>query len=220
MSTLRERVEGLIAKWPHQAELVRPAQGLVETDDGVVFDAGYHVCSIDCRRCQIEKLLAAALAAAGQGGELTEERAQNLARSYLYGAMGYLGISELKDEAVKSVASRLRSDFAAAAPSLHKEGARPEGCICSEAYGVGPEQCGKHGPSLPLQRTLPDEQFKGAVVEPIGTESPDSGTWRCPYCNIDLRASEGIGDNYGNISHPACLAKVRASPAGRAEPHD
>ena len=24
---------------------------------------------------------------------------------------------------------------------------RPEGCICSEAYGVGPEQCGKHAPS-------------------------------------------------------------------------
>lgn len=43
--------------------------------------------------------------------DLTMERARDLARSYLYGAMGHLGISVLKDEAVESIASRLFDDF-------------------------------------------------------------------------------------------------------------
>jgi hypothetical protein len=43
---------------------------------------------------------------------LTMDRARDLARSYLYGAMGHLGITVMTDEAVESVASRLFSDFA------------------------------------------------------------------------------------------------------------
>ena len=56
------------------------------------------------------EMAAPVLPATGQP-QVTMQRARDLARSYLYGAMGHLGISVLKDEAVESVASRLFDDF-------------------------------------------------------------------------------------------------------------
>jgi hypothetical protein len=41
--------------------------------------------------------------------------------------------------------------------------ARPEGCICSEAYGVGPEQCGCHNAPKPTPK-----------VEVTGTTNPEA----------------------------------------------
>ena len=52
--------------------------------------------------------------------QLDMQRALDLARSYLYGAMGHLGISVLTDEAVESVASRLHADFANSRPAEGK----------------------------------------------------------------------------------------------------
>lgn len=52
----------LVAKWPHEKELVVPSSlgGFdIHTDDWTAPDLGYQVCQSDCRRCQVEAALAA-----------------------------------------------------------------------------------------------------------------------------------------------------------------
>src|SRR5580658_7886662 len=55
------------------------------------------------------------------GSRELRERAQNLARSFLYGTMGYLGVSEMNDKAVNYVAERLHDEVLAVQPDTLRE---------------------------------------------------------------------------------------------------
>jgi hypothetical protein len=118
----------------------------------------------------------------------------------------------------EAMAEALQHLSSAAAPSLHKE-PRPEGCICSEAYGVGPEQCGKHGAAAlhkegaggvspkALKAALDEIESENCVCG-AKTEHRTMHNWA--YCSLHARLDK-VWKLFVDAQDSA------ASPAGRAE---
>jgi hypothetical protein len=108
-----------------------------------------------------------------------------------------------------------RSQRVAAVRSLTGAVPRPEGCICSEAYGVGPEQCGKHG-AVPYHHKWPTVRNKAeaaATVQPLPIEVDDS----IPVNEIHMRDSAGTVHKIINVQPPQVTASNQPTLAEALE---
>jgi len=95
------------------------------------------------------------------------------------------------------------------APSV-QPATRPEGCICSEAYGVGPEQCGKHAQPAtadPVEALI--ATMRTAAKNCMRSE--DAGN-----CIEAEKAEEWAAELESHVLRLAALAASRQQPAERS----
>jgi hypothetical protein len=196
MSDLRERIEGLVAKW-RRHEIDSPSGGVIHV--GELRALGMNWCADE---------LAAALAAEGQGDtpskasvlEAIATDNQGITLNLDFATAGEIGLFEF----LRSKGFRAEQ---AAAPSLHKEGAG--GATDSEIFQLA---CKLVDTASSDRKTywLP---VLSQLCEAVRREALEEAARQCEW----MRDNGCEGERGCHTSDADAIRALAASPAGRAE---